>query len=137
MASPSPRGRPSLNATALDRVLGHASKISLGTLVTLLGLIFYGLKARDYEVFYHRLSVDPKDVGLTYATVLTRSTQQVITPLVLMFIAIYAYRQSRISEAVAKWKAGRVHAERWLCIRQGRIWIAATVWFLTFIAVVC
>ena len=70
-------------------MLGHASKISLGTLITLLGVAFYGLKARDYEVFYHRLSVDPKDVGLNYATVLTRSTQQIITPLILILVAIY------------------------------------------------
>jgi hypothetical protein len=111
----------------------QASNLSLASLITVLGLIFYGLKARDYEVFYHRLSVDPKDVGLNYATVLTRSTQQIITPLILMVVAIYTYRKSRISEAVAKWKAGRVHAERWLRIRRGRIWIAATVWFLAFV----
>jgi hypothetical protein len=41
--------------------------------------------------------------------------------------------ESWISEAVAKWKAGRVHAERWPRIRQGRIWIAATLWDLAFV----
>lgn len=101
----------------------HAAKLSLATWTTILGLLFYTAQANNYELFYHRLSVDLEDVGLSYIAILAHSRQQIIYPVILILLSVLTLREWFQVEGVGKSSAGQAGAGGWS--RVG--WIVITV----------
>jgi hypothetical protein len=121
--------------TMFDRAWEHASKLSLATWIRVLGLYFYSSQAHSYELFYRQLSVDLEDIGLNYTTVLARSRLQIITPLFIIGLAVYALRRGHLSVLAGEWSAGRAHAGKWSWLRRGKAWLKPLCWSL--VSIVC
>ena len=58
-----------------ESVIPGINLAQLGSTLAVAGALLYGILAFSYELFYSRLGIEPADVGLNYAMVLSKSSE--------------------------------------------------------------
>jgi hypothetical protein len=91
----------------------------LSSLLLLLGVLFYGMLSMVYARFYEPLGVDPADVGLGYASVLSHAVSYIALVLVMVgaFILGVTVAAVFLGLTTATWKA--IRQEGFLTPRAG------------------